>query len=134
LALSDSPPAYRLRRQDRAFGPVQLPVEAEARFAPQAVDDAQPFRSSRIAVVVGVELQPVLARFLGPPRRDDVEAQPPAADVLDVGRLLGEQRRLVEVRSDRDHQLEPLRHRRERRGGRPSIERGGVDALDVVEV
>ena len=59
--------------------------------------------------------------------------EPAVADVVDVRRLLGEDRRRVERRPHGDHELEPLGDRGERRGGGPRVERRRVDALDVVQ-
>ena len=52
--------------------------------------------------------------------------------MIDVCRLLGEDRRFVKSRTHGDHQLESLGDCRECGGGRPGLERIGVDPLDVV--
>ncbi len=41
---------------------------------------------------------------------------------------------MMKIRPDRDHQFQPPRDRRQRRSGRPRVEAGRVDALDVVEI
>ena len=82
-----------------------------------------------------LELHAVLARFVGPPRRHDVERQATAAaDVIDVCRLLRQQRRVVKRRSHRHHQFQTVGHRRQRRRRRPGIKRRRVFAFDVVQV
>ena len=124
----------RLGLADRVLQPVALALVAEALLGPQPVDHVEPFAGPGVAVVMLVELQAILGRLVRPPGGDDVERQPAAADIVDVRRLLGEQGRLVEIGPDRDHQLDPLRHRRQRRRGRPGVERRLLDALDVVEV
>ena len=130
----DRRPLDGLGRADRRVGRVELAREAEPILRPQAVDDAQPLRGAGVAIVMLVELQPILARLVGPPARHDVEGQAPPGDPVDIGRRLGEQRGMVEVRTYRDHQLQPLGHRGQRGGGRPGVERGLLDPLDVVEV
>ena len=106
----------------------------EARLGPKAVDDCQPFFGAGVAVVVLVKLHPVLLRFFRPPRRHHVQRQSPAADVIYVCRLFRQQRRSMIRGPDCDHQLQALRHRRQRRRRRPGIEARRVHALDVVEV
>ena len=123
-----------LGRADRVLRPVEVALEAEAILAPQAVDDGQPLGGARVAVVVLVELQAVLRRLVGPPGGDDVEREAAVRDPVDVRRRLGEERGLVEVGADGDHQFDRFGHRGERGGGRPGVERGALDALDVVEV
>jgi len=100
-----------------------------------ALEDVEPLRRARVAVVVLLEMHAVHRRFVPPPGRDDVEREPSAAaDAVDRRGLLREQRGKVEGGAHGDHQLEPLGYRGERRGGRPRVERRRVDPLDVVEV
>jgi hypothetical protein len=81
-----------------------------------------------------VELKAILLRLVRPPGGDDVKRKPAAGDIVDVRGLLGEQSRVMEVRADRDHQLDARGDRRQRRRGRPGVERRLADPLDVVEV
>ena len=75
------------------------------RLGPEAVHHVEPFFRAGIAVVVLVKRDAVLPRFLRPPRRHDVQRQPPAADIVNVRCLLRQQRRGMIGRPDRDHQL-----------------------------
>ncbi len=126
--------AHGLGFQNRILDPIVLARETEAPLGPEAIDDGEPLCRAGIARVVRIELHPVLLRLLGPPRRDDVERQAPARDVIDVRGLLGEQGRRMKRRAHRHHQLEPLGHRRQRGRRRPGVQRRRIRSLDVVEV
>src|SRR5215468_12466106 len=81
-----------------------------------------------------VELHAVFARLFRPPRRDDIQRETAVTDVVDVRRLLGQQRGVVEGGSYCNHQLQPMRDRRKRSGGGPGIERWLFRAFDVIQV
>src|SRR3712207_6911296 len=55
-----------------------------------------PYTTLFRSVVVGVEAHAEAARLVLPPRAHDVERQPPARDLVELRRLLGEDRRRVE--------------------------------------
>ena len=101
---------------------------------PAAGEDVEPLGGAGVAVVVLVEGDAVLGGFVAPPGADDVERQAAAADAVDVGGLLGEQRGVVEGGADRDHELELAGDGGERGGGGHGVEGVGFDAFDVVEV
>ena len=125
----------RLRLQYGVLNTVILALEAPVVALPQILDDIEPFRSAGVAVVVLLEADAVLLRLVLPPRRDDVERQPAAAaDVVDVGGLLGQQGRVVERRPHGDHVFQSLGDGGEGGGGGPGVERRRLLALDVVEV
>ena len=125
-----------LRLEDRVLDAVIIARVRKPVLFPQAVDDFQPFGGARVPVLVLLEMHAVLPRLVGPPGGHDVERQAArrAADVVDVRRLLGQQRGRMERRAHGDHQFEPFRDRRQGCGRAPGVERGGVGALDVVEV
>ena len=107
----------RLRLEHGVLDAVILAAEVEVVFLPEAVNHFEPLGGARVAVVVLVEADAVLLRLLGPPRGDDVKRQASAAaDVVNVGGLLREERGVVEGRADGDHQFEPARDGGERRG------------------
>ena len=82
-----------------------------------------------------LEFDAVFFSFVLPPTRYDVEAQSPrSSDVVDVGSLFGQQCRRVEGGAYGDHPLDALGQGHQRSGRRPSVERGGIGPLDVVEV
>ena len=81
-----------------------------------------------------VELQAVTLGLLRPPGGDDVQRQAAVRDPVDVGRLLGEQGRLVEVGAHRHHQLQLLGDGGEGGGGGPGVERRLIGPLDVIQV
>ena len=124
----------RLGLADRVLEVVAFAVVRKARFGPQSVDHRQPFAGARITVVMRIEGQSILGRLVRPPARHHVQRQPAVADIVDVGRLLGKQGGLMKIGPHRHHQLDVLRHRGQRRRGRPGIQRGLIDPLDVVEV
>ena len=101
---------------------------------PHAIDDGQPFVGAGIAVVVLLERDAVLGRLVRPPRRDDIEAQSAARDIVDSRRLLGEKGGIVERRPHRDHDFLFFGHGGECCRRRPRIKRRGLDPFDVVEV
>ena len=101
---------------------------------PHAIQNVEPFAGARVAVVMLFERHAVLARFVRPPRGNHVQRKPPIANPIDVGRLLGEQRRKMERRSHRHHQFDPFGHRGQRRRGGPRVQRRRLDSLDVVEI
>ena len=104
-------------------------------FAPKPFDYLQPFSGARVAIVVLLKFDAVFFRLVGPPRRNHVEREPAAAaDAIDVGGLLGEQRRLMKGRAHSDHQLQTFSNRREGRRRGPRVERWRFDAFDVVEI
>jgi len=81
------------------------------------------------------EMHTVLSGFVSPPGRHDVEREAAAAtDVIDVGGLLGQQRRLMKRGTDRDHQFQPAGDGCEGGRGRPGVERWRFDSFDVVEI
>ena len=127
-------PRERLRLQHVAVDPVEAARVREPITGPDAVEHLEPFGGAGIALVVLLEIDTVHPSLVGPPRRHDVERQAAAADVIDVGCLLGEQGRQMEGRADRHHQLELGGDRGERRRGRPGVQGGRLDPLDVVEV
>ncbi len=124
----------RLRLANGVLELVALALVGEPGLAPEAVHHVQPLGRAAVAIVVLVELQAVAGGFLLPPGRDDIERKASAADLVDVGRLLGEQGGMVEVRPHRHHQFEFFGHGGQRGGGGPGVERRLVDALDVVEI
>ena len=101
---------------------------------PGGVDDVEPLRGTRVAVVVLLEMNPELARLFCPPGRHDIQRDPAVTNVIDVGCLLRQQRRQMKCWPDRDHQLQFFRDRSERGGCGPGIERRRVHAFDVVEI
>ena len=124
----------RLRLEDGIFHPVVLAREAEARLRPHAAHHREPFLGAGVARVVLIESHAVLLRFTRPPRRHHVDGQAAAADAIDVGGLLGEQRGQMEGGPHGHHELEPLGHRRQRRRRAPGVERGRVRTFDIVEI
>ncbi len=122
----------RFRLENRLLDLVVAARMAESWLRPDSVHDAQPFVGARVAVVVLLEVDAVAPGFVLPPRRDDVEREASARDVIDVRRLLGEDCRLVKSRAHRHHQLQLFSHRCERRRGGPRLERIRIDSLDVV--
>src|SRR5512132_3382848 len=113
----------RLRFENGLFHSIVMASVTDTRLAPYSVHNAQPFVGSSVAVVVLLEVDPIASSFVFPPRRDDIEREPPARDPIDVRSLLGENRRLMKRWPNGDHQLEPLGNRCERRRGGPSLER-----------
>src|SRR5262249_25857693 len=57
-----------------------------------------------------------------------------AADVIDVGRLLGQDRRVVKRGAYCDHQLQPFGNSGESSGGGPGVERRRLFTLNVVQI
>ena len=86
----------------------------------------------RDACAVLLEVDAVAARLVLPPRRDDVQRQAAAADVVDARRLLGEDRRFMKSGPHCHHQFQLLGDRRQRGRRRPRLQRIAVDSLDVV--
>ena len=125
---------HRLRFQDRILHPIVLARETEAALGPETIYDREPLGGAGIARIVRIKLHAVLLCLLGPPGGHDVQRQPAAGDVVDIRGLLGEQCRGMESRTHGNHQLEPVGHRRQRRGGGPGVQRGRVRSLDVVEI
>ncbi len=81
-------------------------------FPPHQIDDLEPLAGTRIAIVMLLELHTVFPGFIGPPGGNDVKRKPIAvADVIYVGSLLGEQRRIMESGTHCHHQLKPSGHR-----------------------
>src|SRR5258706_12332614 len=99
-------PTKWLWLEDRLFDLVVAPGVAEARFGPRPVHDAEPFVGPRVAVVMLLEVDSVTPRFVLPPRRDDVESETAARDVIDVRRRLGENRRFVRSWMPSGHQIQ----------------------------
>src|SRR5439155_108070 len=60
-------PPHLLGLENRILDAVVFAGKAEARLRPQTIDDRQPIVRARVARIVGVELDPVLLRFLGHP-------------------------------------------------------------------
>ena len=57
-----------------------------------------------------------------------------ASDMIYVGGLFGEEGRRVKGGTDRNHQLETVRHCCEGCGCGPSVQRGRIGTFDIVEV
>ncbi len=112
---------------------VVAPVVREARLAPRASHDVEPFLRARVPIVVFIERRTEAPRLVLPPGRHDVEREPAVGNVVDVRRLLREYRRRMERWPHGNHDLELFRDRREGGGRRPRVERRRVDPLDVVE-
>ncbi len=64
---------------------------------PERIDNFQPFASTRIAIVVFIKSDTVLQRFVLPTTRYNIQRQPTATDVIDIGCLLGQQCRRVKM-------------------------------------
>ncbi len=99
----------------------QLPVEVDGTVAQERPDDRERLLEPVDAVVVrvaeGAELRLV-------PARAQAEDEPPAADLVDRGGLLGQQRGVVEVRAgDQWPELDAGRRGRDRRQQRPCLPR-----------
>ena len=126
--------AKRLRFDDRLLELVERAGVTESTLLPQPSHHAQPLRRPPITGVVHIERKTELLRFIAPPRRDDVQRNAAAADRIDVRGRFREQSRMMEIRPDSDHQLQPLRNCGKRRRCRPGIETRRIDAFDIVEV
>ena len=103
--------------------------------APHAVDHLEPLRGARVAVVVLVELHAVLLAL--PSAHHDDTTLSDSRPLLMWSMLaacLASSAGRMERRPHRDHELEPLGDRGERRRRAPGVERRRVDALDVVEI
>ncbi len=57
---------------------------------PHPIQNVEPLAGARVAVIMLFERDTIFARFIRPPRRDDIQSEPAIADLIDVGRLLGE--------------------------------------------
>ena len=125
---------YGLRLQHVVFDAIVFAGIREVIARPDAVHHIEPFAGARVAIIVLLEVHAVFASFVRPPRRDHVERHPAAADVIDVGRLLGQQRRKMERGADGDHQFNALRHCSQCRSRRPCIQRIRLYTLDVVQI
>ena len=101
---------------------------------PATVDHIQPFRGTRITIVMLVKRDAVFGRLVRPPAGDDIQREPSLRNIVDVRGLFGEQCGIVKCRPHRDHDLELFGHSRECGGGRPGIERGRFHTLDVIQV
>src|ERR1700687_3892400 len=101
---------------------------------PDAIQNIEPFASARVAVVMLFERDAILARFVRPPRGNPVQLEPAIADLIDVGRLLREQRRKMERWPHGHHQFDSLGHRGQCRRRGPRIQRRRFGAFDVVEI
>ena len=102
--------------------------------APDPIHHIQPLRGAGIAVIMLLEMDAVFFRFIRPPGGDHVERKPATADVINVGGLLGQQRRRMKRGTHRHHQLQRARDRSQGGGGGPGIERRRLRPFDVVEV
>ncbi len=125
---------HRLRFQDRILHLIVRARETEAALGPEAIHHREPLGGAGVARIVRIELDAVLLCLLGPPRGHDVQRQPAAGDMVNVRGLLREQCGRMESRTHGHHQLEPVGHRRQRRGSGPGVQRGRVRSLDVVEI
>src|SRR5207253_2741731 len=63
-------PRHGLRLEDRVLDRVELPRVAEPGLGPHPAHHREPLGGAGVARVVLVELDAVLARLVGPPRRD----------------------------------------------------------------
>src|SRR6476646_6923734 len=81
-----------------------------------------------------VKLHAIFPRFVRPPRGDDIQRNAPVTNVVDVCRLLGQQRRIVKRWPHCHHQLKSMCDSRQRRGRGPCIERLWFWALDVIQI
>ena len=81
-----------------------------------------------------IEVDAILRRLVLPPARNHIQRQPPMRHHINRSRLLRQQRRIMKRRPHRHHQLQPLRHRSQRRRRRPRIERRCLHTLDVVQI
>ncbi len=125
---------HRLRLQNVVFDPIIFSRKGKMILRPHSVQHLQPFAGACVTVVVLLETDAILPRFIRPPRRHHVQRQPPAADVIDVRGLLGQQRRQMKRRAHRHHQLNSLRNRRQRRCRGPRIQRRRLHSLDIVQI
>src|SRR6266478_1390013 len=101
---------------------------------PRAIQHVEPFPRTRVAVVMFFERHAVLARFAGPPGRHNVQSEPSVADVIDVCRLLCQQRRQMKCRTHCNHQLDVFGYRRKCGGGGPRVKRWGFHSLNVIQI
>jgi len=117
-------------RRNGIFDLIQRPGMREAFLCPETIDDRQPHSSVAgvTPVVMLIECHAVLFGFIGPPRRHDVQRQPPAADVVNVRRYCFARCRGAMVRKARPDEKCTInsifRDRRQRRRRGPGIETG----------
>src|SRR5467141_5113211 len=124
----------RLWLEDIIFHAVILPGIRKMVLLPNSIQNVEPLAGARVAVVMLFERDAILARFVRPPRGNHVQRKPAIADLIDVGRLLREQRRQMKSRPYRHHQFDSLGYRGQCRRRGPGIKRRGFGALDIVEI
>jgi hypothetical protein len=103
-----------------------LAVEVERHALERPAEDVEKLAGARIAGVV-VEEVAVGALFHRVTAGDDVEPQPAAGQLLEGGRLLGDQGRQREPGPQRDEELQPLGDRRQRRADDPRVQAARAD-------
>ena len=109
------------RQQLAVAGLVPAPVEVDRPVAQEAADDRERLLETIDAMVERVAIGAELGLV---PARPEAQHEAPAAQLVDRGGLLGEQRRVVEVRAgDERPELDPRRRGRDRRQQRPGLPR-----------
>ena len=99
------------------------------------VHHVEPLRGAAVAVVVLLEMRRrTSCASCSHQDETTLSASAPVADVVDVRGLLGEQRGRMERGRTATINSSVRRDRRQRRGRRPGIQAGRIDALDVVQV
>ena len=101
---------------------------------PRSVENIQPLFRARVAIIMLLKSHAILARFLRPPRRNNIQSKTPVADVIDICRLFCQQRRQVKCWPHRDHQFNSFGHRCKRSCRRPRVQRRRFHSLDVVQI
>src|SRR5262249_52034134 len=106
----------------------------ELLLAPHATHDLYEFSSAFVTLIVRNPLAAVFPHLLLPPGRNDVQAEPSAGYLIDVGSHLCRHRWQPEPGPYCIHKLEFRGHRRQGGGGCPAFQNRGCSAFDVIEI
>ena len=113
---------------------VILAVVAEMVLLPHVGHHVEPLAGAGVPVVVLLKVQAVLGGLIAPPARYHVQREPAGRNQIDVGGLLGQQRRLVKRGPHGHHNFQVLGHGGQRGGRAPGLQRRRLRTLDVVQV
>src|SRR5262249_56415995 len=120
---------HRLGRHIAVGDRIELALELEIVVEPHALEDLDELVHAPVArLPAGEELAEHL-ELLRARAIDDVDAEPPTADAVDRGRVLGDDLGIDDARMHRRHDLDRARLRSERRRQHPGIEIRAEEAL-----